>query len=272
MFLSTLFVNQVYAGRNPKREVASNWLVATVHNKTRFVAHVTVYYVTAPNKPEKFDVPAGGTASGSNRLLLLKSVSATYDAALGGASVINSISFEPTVGVTYGNFVITENAEDIDQKSFTCKIHRSDKEGLQTGVSPGFSFTNTTMYKIEVSLGLGAKFKKTLNQGERWEIETGSLWLTISASLLGSDVQFLQGIYPGKTLNTSATLFGQYTGASEIFSKHYEKPHYIISGYTKVVAGNVPAVTDKLCLERVNDVNTNSKKMSSAGNSCNLPY
>ena len=176
----TFFVQQLSAKEIVGNELPEPWLIAKVKNDTRFTAHVTVYYTTAPNKPETFDVGPHSSGQGGDRKLLIKSVSATYDAN-GSGSVTQKLDFVAPASTAYGEFVIKEEAVGAAGE-FACVIYRVDESGTQINrVKPGFVFKNNTKYILRVGVSIITKagntnIKKTkdIAAGEEWTEDLNS--------------------------------------------------------------------------------------------------
>ena len=173
----TFFMQQLSAKEIVGNELPEPWLIAKVKNDTRFTAHVTVYYTTAPNNPERFDVAPNSSGQGGDRKLLIKSVSATYDAN-GSGSVTQKLDFVAPASTAYGQFVIKEEAVGAAGE-FACVIYRVDESGTQINrVKPGFVFKNNTKYILRVRVyytgNTNIKKTKDIAAGEEWTEDLNS--------------------------------------------------------------------------------------------------
>jgi hypothetical protein len=206
-------------------------LIAKVKNDTRFTAHVTVYYTTAPNKPERFVVGPHSSGQGGDRLLLIKSVSATYDAN-GSASVTQSVNFVAPASTAYGEFVIKEEALGAAGE-FACVIYRVDESGTQINrVKPGFVFKNNTpdILRVRVYYTSNNNILKTkdIAAGESWSQDLNSGRYDIELRIAVDSYQLSIGnVWDTESMKV------QESGAPQLWSTATVKPTYEITVGTR---------------------------------------
>ena len=228
-----------------------------VLNKTRFTATVKITYPGCKNDENIVIAPGGtglGKTEGKRLGCLVTKIEATF-ATNGGASVTKITNFSST-GTSAADFAIAENATNPEQTAFECRIYRSNMEGTEIGIKPGFVIHNKINAEgarnVELYVFINGKML-LIPFGESRQFDTFSGYFVLGFQFKDASKSY-----------EYTTMSGHYSGAPVLFSKATEKPTYEITGTIVTDKQNSPTVKKDICINKTNTVGNNM--MTSATN------
>jgi hypothetical protein len=223
---------------------------------------------------ENIVIAPGGTGLGKSGLAragcLVTKIEATF-AANGAASVTQITNFSST-GTGADNFAIAENAINQEQTAFECRVYRSNMEGTEIGIKPGFVIHNKInadgARNVQLYVSVGDK-KVTIPFGGSHEFETQSGYFHISFHFRDLvEKKWLDGRW-GITSYQGEMLRYHYSGAPILFSKTTEKPTYEITGTIITDGNNNHTAIREICCEKTNKVGNNMMTSATLLKKCN---
>jgi hypothetical protein len=275
MLACTLLTTIAFANNDTLNKIANEdeaffYPQVKVQNKTRFTATVKITYPGCKND-ENIVIAPGGTGLGKSGLAragcLVTKIEATF-AANGAASVTQITNFSST-GTGADNFAIAENATNPEQTAFECRIYRSNMEGTEIGLKPGFVIHNNINVKNAGNLALHVTIKTSLEGitkripfGESRQFDTFSGYFSFSFQF--KDEERLEKHY------LKSFFTGHYSGAPVLFSKDTEKPTYEIIGTIVTDENKNHSITESICLKKTNKVGDNMMTSATKLNNCGI--
>jgi hypothetical protein len=219
IFTCILFTTIVFAKNDTlnitaKDNAGFSYDPVKVQNKTQFTAHVKVTYPGCKN--DDIIIAPKSTGSAKRGACLITKIEATFDVN-GAASVTNVSNFSST-GISASNFAIEENAINQEQTAFECLVYRSDMNGTQIGIKPGFVIRNNINNNINVKKTGEVQLYVTINGksilipfGESRQFDTYSGYFALGFQFKDSANSY-----------EYTTMSGHYSGAPVLFSKATE--------------------------------------------------
>ncbi len=276
MLVCTLLTTIAFANNDTLNKIANNneayfYPQVKVVNKTRFTATVKITYPGCKND-ENIVIAPGGTGLGKSGLAragcLVTKIEATF-AANGAASVTQITNFSST-GTGADNFAIAENATNPEQTAFECRIYRSNMEGTEIGIKPGFVIHN----KINADNARNLLLNVTINSktipipfGESRQFDTFSGYFVIEYQFKDNFKDPANEIPRQHYISNSA---GHYSGAPVLFSSATEKPTYEITGTIVTDKNNKHSVTERICYKKTNTIGNNMMTSATKLENCGL--
>ena len=265
MLTCTFFASIAFANNDTLNKIANDneayfYDKARIQNKTRFTAKVTITYPGCKN--DVFDIAPYSTGSpkASRGGCLITRIGATF-ATNDGAYVSKMTDFTSS-GTGASDFVIAENAINPEQTEFECRAYRSNMEGTEIGIKPGFVIHN----KINADSARNVQLYVTINGksisipfGESRQFDTFSGYF-----VLGFQFKDPSKDYEFKTMT------GHYSGAPVLFSKSTEKPTYEITGTIVTDKNNKHTVKENICYKKTNKVGDNMMTSATKLEQCKI--
>ena len=278
MLACTLLTSITFANNNTLNKIANDneayfYPQVKVQNKTRFTATVKITYPGCKND-ENIVIAPGGTGLGKSGLAragcLVTKIEATF-AANGAASVTQITNFSST-GTGADNFAIAENATNPEQTTFECRVYRSNMEGTEIGIKPGFVIHNKINADSARNLLLNVKINlKTIQIpfGESRQFDTFSGYFVIQFQFKDN---FKDPAKEEPREYIGREVAGHYSGAPVLFSSATEKPTYEITGTIVTDKNNRHSVKETICFKKTNKVGNNMMTSATKLENCGFLY
>jgi len=277
MLACTLLTSFAFANNDTLNTIANDneayfYDKARIQNKTRFTAKVTITYPGCKN--DVFDIAPYSTGSpkASRGACLITKIGAIFTTN-DGAYVSKMTEFTSS-GTGASDFAIAENAINEEQTEFECRAYRSNMEGTEIGIKPGFVIHN----KINADGARNVEFRVVVNDNEvripfggSYEFTTQSGYYHIYFFFRDLvETKHLDGRWGKMSYRDEGTyLRYHYSGAPILFSKTTEKPTYEITGTIITDGNNKHTAIGEICCEKTNTAGNNMMTSATLLKKCN---